>query len=127
MSIFDLGLSRRAVSRLYSSGILTAEELMQKPDIELMKIRGFGAGCLAEVKDALYKHGYTRKKTNADRIRAMSDEELAEFLAIINEKDECFREDYKLNVCYKCPMIAFCTNCKCGDELEWLQQPAEEG
>ena len=111
MSIFDLGLSRRAVSRLYSSGILTAEELMQKPDLELMKIRGFGDGCLAEVKDALWRHGYTRKKTNADRIRAMSDEELAYWIMCPYDSPFCDGTEHNCIECTK----------------EWLQQPIEEG
>jgi hypothetical protein len=54
--------------------------------------------------------------TNADRIRAMSDEELAEVLG-------------NLVHCGGCPMR---DNCKVDDlpcnnvMLEWLQQPAEE-
>ena len=124
MSIFDLGLSRRAVSRLYSSGILTAEELMQKPDLELMKIRGFGDGCLAEVKDALWRHGYTRKKTNADRIRAMSDEELAKLLVdyeyqVTKEVTETLGIGFEWEAHEKELSIK--------EILERLQQPAEEG
>lgn len=61
--------------------------------------------------------------TNADRIRAMSDEELAKMIAFLIEKDECFRED--IDDCYKCPLCSFCSNCKPGGELEWLKQPVE--
>lgn len=46
------------------------------------------------------------KKTNADRIRAMSDKELAEFLYQVGYDNGWGLEEYV---------------------LEWLQQPAEEG
>ena len=56
--------------------------------------------------------------TNADRIRAMSDEELAKFMSI--QADECQCEaDYKCN--YKCGSDS-CLKVL----LDWLQQPAEE-
>ena len=71
---------------------------------------------------------YRRKKrTNADRIRAMSDEELAEFLTHINPTNcqECAfshgwscqpdRDDY-----------SDFEKCEEGRK-RWLQQPAEEG
>lgn len=57
-------------------------------------------------------------QTNADRIRAMSDEELAEFLST---PCECFvspEEDGYIE----------CGNDLCKKRLlEWLKQPAEEG
>ena len=61
--------------------------------------------------------------TNADHIRAMSDEELANVIALLIEKDECFREDFA--DCKKCPLHSFCSACKPGFELDWLIQPAE--
>lgn len=58
-----------------------------------------------------------KRNTNADRIRSLSDEELAEFL-------------YTSVSCYGCPVRAECdkTACKGCDELvlEWLQQSAKE-
>lgn len=71
-----------------------------------------------------YKHTcYTRDcckcwepVTNADRIRAMSDEELAEF-AIMSSKFFCTKKHDE--VCEK-PMG--CTECA----FNWLQQPALE-
>ena len=57
---------------------------------------------------------YFREMTNADRIRAMSDEELAEFIKHIKVR------------------AAFCKAVKDNDAFEelcsaeWLQQPAEE-
>lgn len=58
-----------------------------------------------------------RTQTNGDRIRAMSDEKLAEFLCDISYDCEC------------CPGWALCTVTK-GDGngvFKWLQQPAEGG
>ena len=59
--------------------------------------------------------------TNADRIRAMSDEELATFISEI--ADECERNTECNQHCYGCD-IEYCVRESC---LKWLQQPAEEG
>jgi hypothetical protein len=61
---------------------------------------------------------YVPKQTNADRIRSMTDEELAEFLrkTIWNEGSDLF-DCYEIgcdNVCWKCDMY-----------LNWLQSEAE--
>lgn len=59
------------------------------------------------------KHGLGDPMTNADRIRSMTDEELAKIIG-----DKCI-----------CPPTSECANF-CGDcvacWLEWLQQPAEK-
>ena len=58
-------------------------------------------------------HKTNMPQTNADRIRSMSDEELAEIIAChkgLFDRMECF--DYSRH----------CEDCV----LEWLQQPAEE-
>ena len=60
------------------------------------------------------------KMTNADRIRAMSDEELATFISEI--ADECERNTECNQHCYGCD-IEYCMRESC---LKWLQQPAEE-
>lgn len=57
----------------------------------------------------------TEPITNADRIRAMSDEELAEFLA--DDNRVC---PPKHPYCSK--YVSSCNGCF----LEWLKQPAEE-
>lgn len=54
-------------------------------------------------------------QTNADRIRAMSDEELAKFLCSILD---CESE--------KCPGLAYCALGKNGC-ADWLKQPAKDG
>lgn len=58
--------------------------------------------------------------TNADRIRSMSDEELAQWLTY----PVCAYAD-----CYKrCPALPENNRAKCDENiLEWLQQPTKEG
>lgn len=58
--------------------------------------------------------------TNAERIRSMSDEELATFISEI--ADECERNTECNQHCYGCD-IEYCVRESC---LNWLQQPAEE-
>ena len=58
--------------------------------------------------------------TNADRIRDMSDEELATFISEI--ADECERNTECNQHCYGCD-IEYCVRESC---LKWLQQPVEE-
>lgn len=57
-----------------------------------------------------------KPKTNADCIRAMSDEELVQF---IGHNSLCDRIQSESNWCDE---HAVCENCL----MEWLQQPAEE-
>ena len=78
MRISELGLSRRTINCLYRADIRTVEELKQKHEWELQSIRSFGPWCLNDVKMALER--LAQPKTNADRIRAMSDDELANML-----------------------------------------------
>ena len=60
--------------------------------------------------------------TNADRIRAMSDEELAEFISRI-EIGDFGPQVYGKTFCDMCKGQYECDDCR----LWWLQQPAEEG
>lgn len=59
-----------------------------------------------------------KPQTNADRIRAMSDEELAEFIRDVSY--EC-QDAYCGN---HCPMCAY-PWCSSERTMEWLKQPAE--
>ena len=59
-----------------------------------------------------------RPMTNADRIRAMSDAELAEFIRDVSY--EC--QDAYCG--YHCPMCAY-PWCSSERTMEWLKQPAE--
>lgn len=58
--------------------------------------------------------------TNADRIRSMSDEELAQWLTYpVCAYTDCYK---------KCPASPENNREKCDENiLEWLQQPAREG
>ena len=56
-------------------------------------------------------------KTNADRIRAMSDEELADFI----DRCEMNDIDYAKTFCDLCNGQYECNQCR----LDWLQQQAE--
>ena len=60
-------------------------------------------------------------ETNADRIRAMSDEELAEFISRI-EIGDFGQQVYGKTFCDMCKDQYECDDCR----LWWLQQPAEE-
>ena len=59
------------------------------------------------------------KMTNADRIRSMSDEELAEFLCNFRS---CNADEY---ICEGCKAAKYCRAGHVGT-IGWLQQPAEE-
>lgn len=61
-------------------------------------------------------HEHNMPKTNADRIRAMTDEELAAFL---NSTEVC--EKQPLAKCAMATTNEFCEACT----LEWLRQPAK--
>ena len=67
-------------------------------------------------KDCLYR---TEPQTNADRIRAMSDEELAKAIASKAYTGACndFDISYDGNCCHNCE--------KCDAIIKWLKQPAE--
>lgn len=59
--------------------------------------------------------------TNSDRIRAMSDEELSEFISRI-ELGDFGQQVYGKTFCDMCKGQYECDDCR----LWWLQQPAEE-
>ena len=60
------------------------------------------------------------KMTNADRIRSMNDEKLAEFLCNFRS---CDADEY---ICEGCKAAKYCHAGHAGT-IDWLQQPAEEG
>ena len=67
-----------------------------------------------DYKDCRYR---TEPITNAQKIRAMSDEELAEFIY----RCEMGEIDYAKTFCDLCNGQYKCGQCR----LDWLQQPAE--
>ena len=60
-------------------------------------------------------HYKPRRKTNADRIRSMADEELADYFSELSCWPNARRE--------VCRGMANCMDCW----LDWLKSPAEEG
>ena len=59
-------------------------------------------------------------KTNAQKIRSMSDEELVNFIMRLMGHAQCFAEG--IFPYHPCPQNTDCKQCG----IDWLQQPAEE-
>lgn len=120
MKIEELGLSVRPYNVLKRARIDTVEQLQQLSDDDLMRFRNMGRHSLEEIRE---KVEYVKTMTNADRIRAMSDEQLAAYWAdhyddFCQSKPECgdlLNDD-------KCIPDHWCVACA----LEWLRKPAEE-
>ena len=64
-------------------------------------------------------HKTNMQQTNADRIRSMNDEELAEFLCDFRS---CDADEY---ICKGCKAAKYCRAGHAGT-IDWLQQPAKE-
>ena len=62
------------------------------------------------------------QKTNADRIRAMSDEELSGLIRVIYMSEECTLCKLECETCF---FKEVCDGIYFGKEIEWLKQPAE--
>lgn len=107
MKIEDLGLSARAYNVLKRARIDTVDQLQQMSDDDLLCLRNMGVTTVKEIRE---KVAYVKTMTNADRIRAMSDEQLAERIAGLFE-------DTRVGIEY---------SDDAGCWLHWLQQPAEE-
>ena len=97
MKIEALNLSTRSHNCLKRNCINTVEQLMDKSREDLMNIPGVGFGTASEIIARLK----AVKMTNADRIRSMSDEELAVWLAT---------HDIAVHFCENAP--------HCADDLE---------
>lgn len=81
------------------------------------------ANCFQDALEAKWKLESQQKvkpKTNSDRIRAMTDEELAEII----------RGSCRGFICYSCPLKRFCNEVleqtETGDWLDWLRSQVEE-
>ncbi len=115
MNIEELNLSARTYNCLKRARIDTVEQLSQMDDKALMKIRNFGQRCLGEVREKLSRP----PMTNADRIRAMTDEELAAEIVLLHTTCElCAKNE----MCGGMLGIAMCVE----GVRDWLKQPAEE-
>lgn len=105
MKIDELDFSVRTYNCLKRGKIDTVEQLSQMSDDDLLRLRCFGQRCLAEVREKVAKPG----KTIADRIRAMNDDELRNFLCGLMTCDRC--------------NFGASDGCKLKD---WLQMPSKE-
>lgn len=119
MELKQLGLSLRTYNCLKRARIDTVEQLSGMSDEDLLRIRGFGNWCLREVRHKVP----TPAMTNVDRIRAMSDEELAAYWAsncdgFCRNRPECSEALDKDGVIPD----EWCVACA----LAWLRQPAED-
>lgn len=87
------------------------------PTDEYLKL-GWAIGDILETLE-LFRSLAPEPQTNADRIRAMSDEELAKFLCNFRS---CDSSEHPCNGCKAEP------HCHTGHNgmIDWLQQPAEE-
>lgn len=114
MKIENLNFTVRTYNILKRAKIDTMEQLQQLSDDDLMCVRNLGRHSLEEIHEKL--ESYTM--TNGDRIRAMSDEELAEFLNRV--KQPC-------DNCQLAVVEGACTETLCDDAMEnWLKQPIRE-
>ena len=84
-------------------------------DYIIQDVHGEIYPCKADIFQKTYTEDNT--KTNADRIRAMSDEELADFI----DRCEMNDIDYAKTFCDLCNGQYECDRCR----IDWLQQPAE--
>ena len=92
---------RIEMRRVFDTGVNNSGVWVRYKEVENL------AGVMA------YEYTHRVIKTNADRIRAMTDEELAEFIRIV-----CFGVEGM--VCQKRPNCEACW-------LDWLQSPADGG
>lgn len=105
-------------------GCYSAEELKQLID-ELVGMSGKARDCLWDGQ-LFGIHGMPKPKTNADRIRAMSDEELAEWLD---------NGDFGCNDCPEAERLSaqpslrgeVCDGACKRHFLEWLKRPVKDG
>ena len=61
MTIDDLELSARSQNCLKRAGIQNVEELMQKTEEDMMKVRNLGKKSLKEIKEVLASYGLSFK------------------------------------------------------------------
>ena len=76
-----------------------------------------GMCTLNEEDYSYHSNGRERRKTNADRIRAMTDEELAEYICKVQ-----YREGDVCPPTHNCAVDKACVKCW----LDWLKEEASE-
>lgn len=118
MKIEELDLSVRAYNCLKRGRIDTVEQLQQMSDDDLLRIRNMGTRTVEEIREKVV---YINTMTNADKIRAMSDEELGEFIISISDEGWPFACQNKPE-CHNGAPDGLCNKCF----MDWLRKPAEE-
>ena len=93
--------------------------MADKHNIDRNSMLKYFADMLAVFAEVASIQNYETSRTNADRIRNMSDEELAEFLDIVGEDD--ISSQYADVPCDCCCEKTECSKCW----KEWLQSEAE--
>ena len=93
----SLLFSNRTTKRLQQAGIITIMDLLKMTPAKLMKIEGFGLGCLEEIRQRLSKLDDSRDSTTTvtPAILIIDEPSLPESTALtIGEKYEMNPEDY---------------------------------
>lgn len=112
MKIEELNLSTRPYNILKRAQIDTVEQLRALTDDALLSVRNMGAKSYHEIKEKLA----AKPLTNGDRIRAMTDEELAYWMTHLHEDGHCLNE--------RCQIFQDKTCEEC--VIDWLKLPVEE-
>lgn len=119
MKIEDMGLSVRAYNVLKRARIDTVEQLQQLSDDDLLCLRNMSAGTVREIRE---KVAYVKTMTNADRIRAMSDRELANLLAMKFADLQVDANGLQMTA----TQLSVLQHTWFRAWMQWLQQPAED-
>ena len=120
MKIEELDFTVRTYHALKRAGINTSEQIQQMDDDDLYRLRNIGKLSVAEIREKLPYIPPEKIElptmTNADKIRAMSDHEIARFLDHVHWTAYESRGDFdKLQ--YPPDTIGW---------KDWLRQPAKE-
>jgi hypothetical protein len=122
MNIEELQLSVRSFNALKRAHIDTVEQLKQMSAYEISRIRNIGKTCVDEI---LVKLSYIAK-TNADHIRSMSDEELADFFILRDAMRRLYIESEVYSCYSQSNLINNSESLTKTTWLNWLKQPYKE-
>lgn len=124
MKIEELDFTVRTYHVLKRAGINTSEEVQRMTDDDLYRLRNVGKLTLAEIRSKLpyippEKLELLPTMTNADKIRAMTDEELAAWIVETTYICACCSVS---EGCQDAPHVSVCKK----NVADWLRQPAKE-
>lgn len=122
--IEELDLSVSSYNRLKMAGIDTVEQLQNMDECQLLRLRHMTQRNVDEITQKVRLCAVT----NADHIRSMTDEELAEYLWVETDKtfnycDVC--KHYRLTAPH-CAVRSQGREC-IKARVDWLKQPYKEG